>query len=629
MTRADKLTLLTMMDERLRRRTQRKLLTYYPDDGPLRRELYPRHCAFFRAGETYRQRLFLAANRIGKCITADSEVETLAGRQTVRALLATGRPFGVWAWDGTQRVRAWASVPFRKPGLHWCYRLTMADGQTIEVADHHRILCVDGWRRLSELLPQFGLSPLPSLPLACAPPIVLSDNKIISVEPIGRKEVYDFTVEKYHNYIAADLIHHNTEGVGLYELTLHATGRYPTWWQGRRFDRPIQGWAAGDTQKTVRDILQAKLFGPVNLIGTGVLPGEYIERTVRSHGVAEAIEAVHVRHVSGGTSKITLKSYEQRREAFQGTEQDVILLDEEPPLDIYTECLLRTATNNGMLMLTFTPLRGISDVVIAFLPDSDFAIEDEGRGDPVASRYVVMAGWDDVPHLTASAKAQLLASIPPFQRDARTRGVPQLGAGAIYPVPESEILVDDFEIPKHWPRAYGLDVGWNWTAATWLGWNRESDVIYLYSAYKRGQAEPSVHTAAIKARGEWIPGVIDPASSGSSQMDGRAIIDVYNRLGLKLSYANNEVEAGIYDVWERLSTGRLKVFKSLTEWSKEYRLYRRDEKGKVVKKDDHLMDGTRYVVRSGLAVAKVMSGQKKDKPPEYVTGGGSGSWMGQ
>ena len=39
-----------------------------------------------------------------------------------------------------------------------------------------------------------------------------------------------------------------------------------------------------------------------------------------------------------------------------------------------------------------------------------------------------------------------------------------------------------------------------------------------------------------------------------------------------------------------MTSGKLKVFRSLTEWFSEFRKYRRDENGKVVKEDDHLMD---------------------------------------
>jgi phage terminase large subunit-like protein len=203
---------------------RRKITTYYPDEGPLRRELYPKHCEFFAAGPKYRERLILAANRVGK-----------------------------------------------------------------------------------------------------------------------------------------------TEGVGGYELALHLSGQYPAWWKGRTFTRPISAWAAGDTGITVRDIIQKKLLGPVGNWGTGLINGDSILRTVRSSGIADKLDSVFIKHASGGTSTLVLKSYDQRRESFQGTEQDVIWLDEEPPLDIYTECLMRTMTNNGMIMLTFTPLQGMSAVVLAFL----------------------------------------------------------------------------------------------------------------------------------------------------------------------------------------------------------------------------------------------------------------------
>ena len=141
--------------------------------------------------------------------------------------------------------------------------------------------------------------------------------------------------------------------------------------------------------------------------------------------------------------------------------------------------------------------------------------------------------------------------IPIHQRDARTKGIPALGSGAIYPVPESDIRVPDFAIPKHWPRGFALDTGWDWTAAVWGVLDREAQVFYVYSVYKRGQAEPAVHAAAIRSRGAWIPGVGDAAAINNN--DGRQFIDIYRRLGLKLELADKAVEAGIQEVWELLS----------------------------------------------------------------------------
>jgi phage terminase large subunit-like protein len=434
------------MDEQKRRTARRKILQYFPETGPLRRELYPKHCEFFQAGPKYRERLMLAANRVGK-----------------------------------------------------------------------------------------------------------------------------------------------TEGVGGYELALHLTGWYPEWWAGRKFSRGIRAWVAGDTGKTVRDILQHKLLGPVGNWGTGLIPGDSIERIVRGAGVPDTVDVLYLKHKSGSISTLTFKSYDQRRESFQGTEQDVIWLDEEPPLDIYTECLLRTMTNEGMLMLTFTPLLGMSEVVLAFLPDGQ--LNEAGHG----SKYVVMATWDDAPHLSKESKKELWNSIPPFQRDARSKGIPQLGAGAIYPVPESDLLVDPFPIPPHWPQGYGMDVGWNCTAGVWGAHDRERDILYLTHEHRRSQAEPSVNAAGIRAAGDWIPGFIDPASRGRSQRDGTQLLTDYRNLGLNLALADNGVESGLYSVWNRMSTGRLKVFRSMQNWLQEFRLYRRDEKGHVVKSNDHLMDAMRYL----------------------------------
>jgi len=395
-----------------------------------------------------------------------------------------------------------------------------------------------------------------------------------------------------------------TEGVGGYETTLHLTGLYPDWWQGRRFAAPIKAWAAGDTSQTVRDILQFKLLGAPGQEGTGLIPKDRLGIIKpKAHGVADAVESVMVKHASGGMSRLVFKSYDQRRQSFQGTEQDHIWLDEEPPLDIYAECLMRTMTTNGLLMLTFTPLMGLSEVVLTFLKDGRIP----GEGAPATEqdgKFVVMATWDDAPHLSEAQKVAMLAEMPPHQRDARTKGVPQLGAGAIYPVPEESFLVDDFAIPDHWARAYGLDVGWNCTAGVWGARDRDSGVTYLYSEHKQGQAEPALHAEGIKARGAWIPGVIDPAANGRSQGDGTRIMDTYKACGLQLTPAQNAVESGIYNVWTLLSTGRLKVFRSLHNWLQEFRIYRRDERGRVVKEHDHLMDSTRYLIVSGLVLGR-------------------------
>lgn len=232
-------------------------------------------------------------------------------------------------------------------------------------------------------------------------------------------------------------------------------------------------------------------------------------------------------------------------------------------------------------------------------------------------KFLVSATWDDAPHLSDTVKEELWASIPPFQRDARTKGIPQLGSGAIFPVPESSIKVADFEVPKYWPRAYALDAASSGpTAAVWGAIDRETQTAYIYSVYKREQAEPAIHAAAIQARGRWMAGVGDVA--GIVNSDGEQFIDIYHRLGLDIQLADKGVESGIQETWELLSSGRLKVFASCLPWFEEFRLYRRDEKGRVVKANDHLMDATRYWVKSGRHVAKVETVAHLAPPPPIV-----------
>ena len=155
---------------------------------------------------------------------------------------------------------------------------------------------------------------------------------------------------------------------GVYETTLHLTGLYPDWWTGKRFDHPIKAWACGESNKTVRGVLQEKFLGPIHAVGTGMLPGDLIAYRTTKAGVAEAADMIYVTHVSGGKSSLQLKSYQEGRESFQADTVHWLFFDEEPSLSIYAEGLVRTMTNSGQVILTMTPLLGLSEVVLTFLP---------------------------------------------------------------------------------------------------------------------------------------------------------------------------------------------------------------------------------------------------------------------
>lgn len=238
------------------------------------------------------------------------------------------------------------------------------------------------------------------------------------------------------------------------------------------------------------------------------------------------------------------------------------------------------------------------------------------------SKAAVMVGWNDVPHLSAEQKASILSGIPPWQRQARTLGLPSIGAGAIYPLDEGDIVIAPFEIPHHWPRGYGFDTGWNRTAAIWLARDPDSDGWVAYKEYYRGKVDPAIHVRGIKqVAGDWMTGVIDPASRGQRGHAGEKLLDVYRGLGLNLELADNAVSAGITQVWDWLSTGKLKLFSNLSNTLAEFRLYQRDEKGNIVKQNDHLMDALRYAVMSLLTEEN----NYLKTPPTNVAG--AGAWF--
>lgn len=404
---------------------------------------------------------------------------------------------------------------------------------------------------------------------------------------------------------------------GAYELACHLTGEYPDWWRGARFeDKPINAWAMGSTARSTRDIVQKELLGPIGNWGTGMIPKEKMGRFWALQGTPQGVDVIEIKHKSGRMSTLGFKNYEQDVTAFYGTALEAVWLDEECPHSIYNESLMRTMTTQGIVFVTFTPLKGLTPFVVNFLSKAEYlagavpiatppkdADADEGEdarfADLGKSKAVVQAGWDDAPWLLEDDKRRMLDDTPPHLRAARSKGIPAMGSGNVYPIPFEEISVAPFKIPDHYKRMYALDVGWNRTACLWAAQDPDTDVIYIYDEHYVGKQEPPMHAAAIRARGDWMTGVIDPASRGRSQTDGQQLLHIYkNDLGLRLFPAKNEVESGIANVWQLMSMGKLKIFSHLTNFAQEYIVYRRDQNGKIVKEKDHLMDCLRYVANN-------------------------------
>jgi len=182
----------------------------------------------------------------------------------------------------------------------------------------------------------------------------INENRLAHYSPYARQTAFHAAGATHRECL---LMAGNQLGktlAGGFELAAHVTGRYPEWWQGKRFDRPITAWACGTTGETTRDTVQRVLLGR-DKKGTGAIPKECLGELVPARGVADLLDTIKVKHVSGGLSTIGLKSYVSGRERFQGETLDCVWLDEEPGIEIYTEVLTRTNVGSGPVYLTFTP----------------------------------------------------------------------------------------------------------------------------------------------------------------------------------------------------------------------------------------------------------------------------------
>lgn len=383
---------------------------------------------------------------------------------------------------------------------------------------------------------------------------------------------------------------------GAAEMAAHLTGDYPLDWQGRRWERGIKAWAGSKSGEATRSGVQRLLLGEPGdpgALGTGYIPRKAIVDVSPARGLADAVDTVTIKHVSGAHSTLKFKSYEQGRERWQVETVDCVWMDEEPPADIYTEALSRTNATGGMVYVTFTPLLGVSDVVMRFIKELH------------PDRADIVMTIDDVEHISAEEKARIIASYPEHEREARTRGVPILGSGRIFPVPRDAIAVEPFAIPDWWPTLGALDFGWDHpTAAVKVAHDRDADIIYVTQCYRVSQAPVHTHAAALVPWGK-IPWAWPHDGLNRTAGAPDNLADQYRRAGLKVlpepaSYDDtrrNTVEAGLQDMLDRMTTGRFKVFRQLNDWFEEFELYHRKDGG-VVKERDDLMSATRYAVMS-------------------------------
>lgn len=392
---------------------------------------------------------------------------------------------------------------------------------------------------------------------------------------------------------------------GAVEMVYHLTGIYPKDWKGRRWDRPVKAWACGEGATLVRDTQQKKLCGEpgvADALGTGYIPKHlFVDTPSLARGVTDAYDTIQVRHISGGTSVLKFKSYEQGRTKFQGDTVDIVWLDEEPPLDIYTEALTRTNATKGMVYMTFTPLKGMSSVVMRFLNEES------------PDRAVVTMTIEDALHIPPEEREKIIASYPAHERDARTKGTPMLGSGRIFKYSDDAISEPAIEnVPPHWHKLWGVDFGIDHPfAAALILWDKDTDVIHVHHAMRISDQKALEHAVAMKAIARSVKVAWPQDGHQREKGGGEALADIYRKHGLAMlphhathSDGSNSTEAAIMEMDQRFATGRLKIASHLSIVFEEIRLYHRKD-GMIVKLKDDVLSAIRTAVMARRMASQV------------------------
>jgi len=309
-----------------------------------------------------------------------------------------------------------------------------------------------------------------------------------------------------------------------------------------------------------------------------------------SRGLSGLIDTLEVKHASGGISSLAFMSYDMDVDAWASDTLHLIWFDEEPPQPLYDEGLARLTATGGSTYITVTPLLGMTDVMLRFYPR------------PVnPDRGITMMGIRDAGHIKPEHVERILARYPDYERTARAEGIPILGSGLVFRTPEDAVKIPSFEIPGHFARIIGLDIGGGDHPTAWvdLAWDRDADVVYVTACYRVRDPRIPLHASAIRRRGA-IPVAWPHDAAAKSHGDGRTYAQMYRDEGCNMlpthaqhADGSNHLEPGIAMMHERLAGGRLRVFEHLVEWFEEYRMYHRKE-GQIVKLVDDLMCATRY-----------------------------------
>jgi phage terminase large subunit-like protein len=400
---------------------------------------------------------------------------------------------------------------------------------------------------------------------------------------------------------------------GSTEAAYHLTGLYPTWWEGRRFTKPVKAWACGETSEKCRDNVQAKLCGDPGIAsgpeapgwGTGFIPRYALLSRTLSHGITNAFDGIHVQHydASGtpdGVSSCGFKSYVQGRQKFASDTLDFIWFDEEPPMDVYSEGLARITATGGMVYLTFTAMLGPTEVANRFYNDDS---AEAGR-----DRELIKIGFADAKHLGPDDYDKLVGRYPTYQHAARIHGEIMLGEGAVWENIDIGMLkvpaMPLRDIPPHFRKIWGIDFGIGHPFAAVLAiHDADTDTICFVHEIRLKDALPLNHIPLLRSVAPTVPVAWPHDGQNRQEGNGEELFKHYRgtaaQPGLVMrpvhaAYGDGSyrTEAGVTDMLTRMREGRLQVADNLPMWAEEFRSYHR-KNGLIVKLNDDLMSASR------------------------------------
>lgn len=400
-----------------------------------------------------------------------------------------------------------------------------------------------------------------------------------------------------------------------FETAYHLTGLYPEWWAGKRFDEPVRAFCSGESWSQVALVLQKELLGTEDIklrfrLGTGAVPRDLIiEDSIRSDG--PNVLSIEIRHVSGGISTLLFGNYTQEVRNMQGFKLHLAVFDEQPPDDMFSELTTRTATLQGQVLCSFTPLKGLNGLVRKFW-------------DRVEGYEHVRVSWDDLPEydpwgdpfFLKRDREQLLRDYLPHERDARTRGIPVMGTGAVFPLldwPTYKSSDVDFDTMPHLERVISLDLGLinDATVISFMARDTRENVIYLHRQVVikgRTEALPDNYIQYLMDRNTYgTPIALPPDASrpGVYTLTSESVRETFEAHGLNVirnpifnppdaqGRTTNNKAYGINLMRQAMEKGQFKIHESCREFLDEAGSYYIDERGKFSDPDD-CIDSARY-----------------------------------